>query len=187
MGYTTDGRPFPDVSSCTSLKLTLKSTVPYSGYRVSFGNKHAPDGRFAFGYKANMILETGSSFEEVIIPFNEFTYKWDDATGEQIISCKEDSKYCPDKQALQDLKTIAVWGEGLLGNVHLEIKSISAIGCSSPSLPVLRKSKNNSSRVFGATFFLIVVVAVVLVIIIRGRRSKKTQVTYKDIPNTPSI
>eukprot|EP00957_Ditylum_brightwellii_P099224 7557470-Ditylum_brightwellii.AAC.2 len=39
-------------------------------------------------------------------------------------------QYCPDEATLKDMHTIAIWGEGVAGCVHLRIKSISAIGCS---------------------------------------------------------
>jgi Complex I intermediate-associated protein 30 (CIA30) len=126
-------RPYADVSACKALKLALKSTVHYGGYRVSFGNAHPRGGKtFAFGYKANLKVPTrddGEQFEEVEILFSDFSDLWDDATGDQIKSCKEYPQYCPTVESLQNMKTIAIWAEGVAGKVHLEIKSISAIGC----------------------------------------------------------
>jgi hypothetical protein len=130
----TNGGSYPDVSSCTSLKLTLRATEEYSGYRISFGIVHVPGGRFAFGYKANfnppVIKSDGAEYGDVIIPFTDFSDKWDDATGDQIVTCEENAKYCPTAKSLKNLKTISIWGEGVVGKVHLEIQSISADGCS---------------------------------------------------------
>merc|ERR1712146_112499 len=53
----------------------------------------------------------------------------DDATGDAIKTCKEDSQYCPDEKTLKNIKTFTFWGEGVAGDVHLEIKSVGATGC----------------------------------------------------------
>ena len=120
---------FPDVSACTALQLELKSSESYSGYRVSFGNAHAPGGkRFAYGYKADLNAPV-SEFGKVVIPFDEFTDFWDDATGDAIHTCHENPAYCPDEFTLKDMKSLTIWAEGVAGKVHLEIKSISAVGC----------------------------------------------------------
>jgi hypothetical protein len=127
---TTDRHVFPDVSSCQALQLLIKSNEPYLGYRVSFGNKHAPGGKlFANGYKANMENVPTDDFDTVTIPFDYFTDFWDDATGEPIHTCHENKKFCPDQMTLQNMRTLAVWAEGVAGKVSLEIKSISAVGC----------------------------------------------------------
>ena len=36
---------------------------------------------------------------------------WDDATGDQIKTCKEDAQYCPDKKTLTNMKTISIWAK----------------------------------------------------------------------------
>jgi hypothetical protein len=121
---------FPDVSKCTALQIIAKSNQPYEGYRISFGNAHAPGGKFhANGYKANLTPPT-DDFGAVTIPFDDFTDFWDDATGDPIHTCKENSLYCPDELTLQDMQHLAIWGEGVGGTVSLEIQSILAVGCS---------------------------------------------------------
>ncbi|KAI2511853.1 hypothetical protein MHU86_2585 [Fragilaria crotonensis] len=129
----TNGGVYPDVSSCVGLKLTLRSRQDYSGYRFNFGNVHVPGGRFAFGYKTNFNPPVGNDFGEVEIPFTDFSARWDDATGDQIVSCKDDKEYCPTVGALQNLKTMSIWGEGVAGKVHLEILVIKAVGCEEPT------------------------------------------------------
>ena len=132
----------PDVSSCTGLALTVKSSNDYDGFRFSFGNKRADCGKFfATGHKANFKAPKGE-FSAVQIPFTDFTDCWDDATGEAIKTCAEDSKYCPDAETLTNMKTMSVWAEGKEGDVHLEIQSVVATGCadkleSSASVPLL--------------------------------------------------
>jgi hypothetical protein len=120
---------FPDVSKCSALQIIAKSNQPYEGYRISFGNAHAPGGKyFADGYKANLKLT--DDFGLVTIPFDDFTDFWDDATGDPIHTCKENSLYCPDEFTLQNMQRLAIWGEGVAGTVSLEIQSILAVGCS---------------------------------------------------------
>ena len=126
--------PFPDVSSCTGLSLLVRASEEYTGYRISFGNVHVPGGRFAFGYKANFSPPIGFDFGEVEIAFTDFSAKWDDATGDQITTCAEDSKYCPTPQSLRNLRTMSIWGEGVAGKVHLEILTIKAVGCDVPEM-----------------------------------------------------
>ena len=126
---TTNGN-FPDVSKCTSLQITAKSNTDYQGYRISFGNAHPSGGKFfAYGYKSNLQNVPTDDFGDVTIPFTEFTDFWDDATGDPIHTCQENSSYCPDELTLRNMRRIAVWGEGIAGTVDLEIKSIQAVGC----------------------------------------------------------
>lgn len=129
---------FPDVSHCQSLQLVLKSSHPeYRGYRVSFGTKHAPGGKFfARGFKASFILtedDDSEQWQTVTLPFTMFTDFWDDATGDPIHTCLENELYCPDTATLQNVKTMAVWGEGVGGKVNLQLQTISAVGCASSS------------------------------------------------------
>jgi Complex I intermediate-associated protein 30 (CIA30) len=128
---------FPDISTCTRLELVVKNgALKYNGYRVSFGRAHAPGGKpFAFGYKASIPATmfhntTSDKFITLSIPFNQFTDFWDDATGEPIHSCLENSLYCPDERTLQNIREIAVWGEGVNGIVDISIKSIAGASCS---------------------------------------------------------
>jgi len=120
---------FPDVTKCKGIRLNLKSTTKYSGYRFCFGTKHAKGGKFfANGFKAQFEAPVGD-FGDVDIPFNEFTDFWDDATGNPIKTCKESPENCPDAATLHNMKTMAFWGEGVAGTVHLEVKSVQAYGC----------------------------------------------------------
>mmetsp|Transcript_65884 Transcript_65884/g.157501 ORF Transcript_65884/g.157501 Transcript_65884/m.157501 type:complete len:226 (-) Transcript_65884:100-777(-) len=123
------GRIFPDITGCKAIELELKADSDYTGYRFSFGTAHPPEGKFfASGYKADMSPPVGK-FGTVTLPLDHFTDLWDDATGKAIKTCQEDSKYCPDAKTLTDLRTVAVWAEGVAGKVHLELKSISAAEC----------------------------------------------------------
>jgi hypothetical protein len=131
---TVDRQKFPDVSSCSGLALTVRSTsnpAKYPGYRVSFGNDKSGCGKFfARGFKANLAAPEGD-FGTVKIPFTEFTKCWDDATGEPITTCSDNADFCPPTSRLADLETLSVWAEGAEGDVKIEIQSIAAYDCSS--------------------------------------------------------
>jgi len=126
----------PDISHCQDLVLNVNSGNSYSGFRVSFGNEHYPpiyQHFFARGYKSDF-QPPQDKFADVVLPLKGFTDHWDDATGKAITKCADDVKACPTQQRLKNLETIDIWGEGVVGDVHLEIKSIRASGCTSDVL-----------------------------------------------------
>lgn len=136
---SSDFAPWGDASHCKALALNVKSSTDYSGFRVSFGHAHAKGGKFfAYGYKAPFTAPQGD-FGEVVIPFTNFSDFWDDATGNIIHTCAENKDYCPDEKTLRNMGTISIWGEGVLGKVHLELKSISATQCDSSFATAGRK------------------------------------------------
>jgi len=123
------GRIFPDINGCSGIEVTLKADSAYAGYRFSIGRAHPPEGKFhAYGHKTDMFPPVGE-FGSVVLPLKNFTDYWDDATGEAIVTCAENEKYCPDQKTLSDMRTMGVWAEGVKGKVHLELKSVSAVGC----------------------------------------------------------
>ena len=138
-GYHQGPAVFPDISKCTSLKVIARTTVRYKGYYLSFGTDKVPGGHHAMGYKASFNgAPYGEDFGEVIIPFSDFSSKWNEATGKTEVKCSDDPSFCPSMENLQDMQTMSFWGEGVEGNVALDIKFISAVGCSSKlSSPLL--------------------------------------------------
>merc|ERR1711976_80046 len=124
---------FADVSSCVGIQLEVRSTSnpdPYTGYRFRFGNDRSSCGQFfARGFKANFNAPSGDQFGKVQIPFTEFSNCWDDATGDAITTCKEDSSKCPPASRLQSLESVAIWAEGKEGDVKIGVKSITGYGC----------------------------------------------------------
>lgn len=121
---------YPDVSCCDALKLSIMSKDDYAGYRVAFGTERSKTGFFAMGHKGNIDDVPVGEFGDVIIPFNMFSVEWDEATGDQIVTCAEDPSVCPSESVLQNMETISIWGEGVGGKIELQVKSISAVGCS---------------------------------------------------------
>lgn len=121
------GGPFPDVSCCEGLEIVARASTRYDGYRFSFGKGHVDGGRFAFGFKCP--FDIGQEFATVQFPFDEFSDNWDDATGDIKVSCAENKKFCPDDATLKDMGVMQFWGEGVNGVVDLEVKTVSAYGC----------------------------------------------------------
>merc|ERR1712012_1459008 len=111
----TSGRIFPDISSCSAITLDVNASNDFAGYHFSFGTAHAPNGSYyAYGYRTNFAPSVGT-FGTVTLPLQSFTDYWDAATGDAI--------YCPDATTLNDVRTMAVWAEGVAGSVHLQIRS----------------------------------------------------------------
>lgn len=124
-----DYKAWVDISSCKGLAIKAKSYNDYKGFRVSFGNAHPIGGKFfAYGYKSHFSPTVGA-FGTVSVPFHNFTDFWDDGTGLPIHTCEENPSYCPDAKTLKNIKTLSVWAEGVEGDVHLEVESISGYGC----------------------------------------------------------
>lgn len=127
---------FPNISHCSALAVTLRTNVDYAGYYLSFGTVHVPGGGHARGYKTPLPLAPSSrtdesSFIDLILPFSSFSSKWYEATGKIQVPCQDDTRYCPTVESLTNLQTISFWGEGYVGDVSLDVRSIRAVGCAS--------------------------------------------------------
>jgi len=138
IAMTTRGGYFPDVSSCQSIKLTVKDIgdMPYKGYRVSFGTNYPSGGMpYATGYKTRMELSTVGEWTDVVLPIKDFSDYWDPKTGNIIVTCNDDSQYCPDETTLKNLLRFQIMAEGVLGEINLLVKSIDAMDCSDDDVP----------------------------------------------------
>merc|ERR1711871_582566 len=136
---------FPDVSSCTSFGITARAVGDYKGFRISFGTAHPADAkRHAYGYKAPLV-NPGAKFKDITIPFDAFSDLWDDATGDIITPCSSNEKYCPDDATLRDMRTIQLWGEGVAGDVYMEVKRFYASGCATSKSSTKSVSNTKSS------------------------------------------
>jgi len=128
---TQDTSPFADISSCKSIVIRARAGASYDGYRFQFGTKRGLFcSFFSSGFKAHFAISASEDFQRVEIPIESFSDCNSDSTGEPSKLCSKDPRVCPDQKTLQDVKTIAFWGEGKAGTVDLEIKSVSAVGCS---------------------------------------------------------
>merc|ERR1712241_1070378 len=130
---------FNDISSAISgyLVLRVRSPVPeYNGFRISFaagainaryscsGGGQIPFSRGC--YKARFQVPAGHEFSEVAVPFSNFSDLWSPSTGDQTVTCSEDTSVCPTEKELAKIQDIQIWAEGVNGEIHLEIESISA-------------------------------------------------------------
>eukprot|EP01083_Nonionella_stella_P053830 142236_1 len=84
---------------------------------------------YTHGYKTDMSLGKDDQFSTMAFPFDTFTDYWNAGTGDAVVKCEDDDQYCPDDATKKDLSSIAIWGEGVEGDVDLEIKTIAAYGC----------------------------------------------------------
>jgi len=84
---------------------------------------------FVRGYKAPFEVKKSNSFQDVVIPFTDFSDNWDPYTGDIKVKCKENSIHCPDEATLRYFTTFSIMGEGKDGIVHVEVKSVDAVDC----------------------------------------------------------
>ena len=140
---------FPDISTCDGFQVEGRSDTQYNGYYMSFGTDKAAQMHHGRGYKAK--IENLPSTEEpnndgkgdpkwvnrlsdkefgtVTLPFSSFSSYWDEKTGKTIIGCSEDDpEYCPTLASLRNIETISFWGEGVEGEVALDVRNIKAVG-----------------------------------------------------------
>jgi len=122
---------YADVSSCSGIELDIRvPSDPYDGWRFSFGNDRSACSQFfARGFHAGFAPPSGSDFGKVQIPFSDFTGCWSDSTGEAIKTCADDSSVCPTTERLSNLQSLQVWAEGKVGDVKIDMRSVSAYGC----------------------------------------------------------
>jgi len=169
--FTEKPAKFADISTCQAFAFELKTNIEYDGYRVSFGKAHPKGGRFAYGYKAPLPMEDMrpvGEFVRVVVPFNKFSDKWNDATGDITTECSQDPSYCPSQKWLQRMETMSFWGEGVEGMIDLEVKSILAFGCDESATGIAEQPPMLQSQIdtIGSNpFFLGMAMAITLMLV----------------------
>jgi len=136
---TSFGEEYNDASSTIEGGITLRvrtSSPDYEGFRMVFrGGILSSPLACGFGgtapftngcYKSLFKVPPGDEFVDVMIPFTNFSDHWDPTTGNHLTECSDDPKVCPTANALEKIKEITIMGEGVAGDFHLEIVSISA-------------------------------------------------------------
>lgn len=192
----TRGGEFPDVSHCRALKLGIKKSsdaefVDYDGLHVTFGVHHA-EGAMPYirGYKAPLTLKKSSGFQEVVMPFTDFSDSWDSRTGDVEVKCKDNSIHCPDDATLRYMTTLSIMGEGKDGKVRVEVKSIDATDCDASYYASQQEGGGSSSsgsgssvgRWIGLSFGF---VCVAFVAFVAGRSS--TGLAVPSLPTQPGL
>ena len=137
-----------DVSAMTHLTLRVKTRSPYSGFKVNlpcpapsssvgpgadlvlqvdFSSAKHPNTQFT-SFKADFPADFKASgdWQDVAIPFTNFTWDWSSYTGEPVTTCAEDSSKCPTALDLKTLMQIGIWAEGVEGAFELDVESVGA-------------------------------------------------------------
>merc|ERR1719400_365451 len=140
LSFEADGK-FSDASSTISggIALRLRTSTPeYTGFRMVFAaNAISPGSSCRWGgqipftggcfkSKFNVPPSIDNEFVDIEVPFNSFSDHWDGATGEHTKECSEDPKVCPTADDLGNIQKISIMAEGVAGDIHLEVLSISA-------------------------------------------------------------
>jgi len=113
-----------DANGFTHLIIRAKSTINYKGFKVSFG---ADTLNLQFKcFKADFEMESTGEWEEIYVPFKEFSNDWSSYTGEPITKCSDDVSVCPTDKNLKDIEQIGFWMEGVAGDFHFELKEVLA-------------------------------------------------------------
>ena len=137
---TSSSDRFPNISTCSHLFLEAKSETnsEYKGWRLGIGYSRPSNGRrHAFGHKTTFKAPSVYGYSNVSMALNTFTNYWDPATGDPIVSCKEDTQYCPTFAVLSSIQTISIWAEGVNGKVDLKLRNIYASGCNGVVDPIV--------------------------------------------------
>mmetsp|Transcript_89537 Transcript_89537/g.193767 ORF Transcript_89537/g.193767 Transcript_89537/m.193767 type:complete len:210 (+) Transcript_89537:22-651(+) len=115
---------WPDASGFTHMIIRAKSSIPYEGFKFSFG---ADTLNLQFKcFKADFVMKSSGEWEDIYIPFNEFSNDWSSYTGEPITKCSDDPSVCPSEKNLQDIEQIGFWMEGAEGDFNFEVKYVRA-------------------------------------------------------------
>jgi len=126
----TSNADYPNISTCSHILIeAMSNNADYQGWRIGLGNSKAPQSRrFATGHKADFSAPS-DKYQNISVAFDSFTNYWDPATGDAIVTCKENVKYCLTISILENVQTISIWAEGVNGDVTLNIRGIYATGC----------------------------------------------------------
>lgn len=101
---------FADASAFTHLSLTVRTTLAYAGFKVSFA-ADTLNPQFA-SFKADFAVTPDNEWHTVNIPFNAFSNAWSAATGEPTTPCSaQHPEVCPTLQNLKDIGQITLWAE----------------------------------------------------------------------------
>lgn len=115
---------WPSAVGFTHMIIRARSTIPYNGFKFSFG---ADTLNLQFKcFKADFTMKSNGEWEDIYIPMNEFSNDWSSYTGEPITKCSDDPSVCPTDKNLDDIAQIGFWMEGAEGNFHFEIGHVRA-------------------------------------------------------------
>merc|ERR1712212_311718 len=124
LSFEADGQ-FADASSAISGGILIRLRTSTPDYNCRFGGSIPLTGG-CFKSLFHVPPSVDNEFVDVKVPFSSFSDHWSPETGEHTIECSDDPKVCPTAEKLEHIKTISIMAEGVAGDVHLEVLSISA-------------------------------------------------------------
>jgi len=124
---------FASAESFTHLSMKLRSTKPYYGFKIAFAADTLNPQFRSFKADFNISVSPSGDWQEVLVPFTDFSNRWSQYTGEPVVRCSDDKSVCPTERNKAQIEQFQIWAEGHAGEYHLEIASIGATNstCSS--------------------------------------------------------
>merc|ERR1712232_430608 len=130
-GFTiamTEGFPLlskvPDVSSMDGLTISVRQVASnFSGYKIAFCDSHINFYRCQVqSFKADLVVPPSANgdFQDVFVPWNKFSDKWNAATG------KHTAEHPPPASSLKSITQLQVWTEAVEGDFHLQFQYVRA-------------------------------------------------------------
>lgn len=129
-GFTialTEGFPlfsrFPDASAMDGLAVSVMSLgAPYSGFKIAFCDSHVFFRCQFQSFKAALPVPAAASrgFQEVFVPWKEFSNKWNASTG------RHTAESPPGPSSLRSITQLQLWAEGVEGDFDLRFSYIRA-------------------------------------------------------------
>jgi len=139
---------FADMTGYDTFKMRVRSSIPdYNGFKLTFAAPGMPKTqRFGEpGWKADFKLQRSTDWQEVAVPFTQFSYDWSEYTGEcntkdpDSLFHKGAQHYCCDKSGLEPSKpevcidpqylskvnTFEIYAEGVEGDFNIEVDYIA--------------------------------------------------------------
>jgi|TARA_B110000208_G_scaffold151152_1_gene182570 hypothetical protein len=124
------------------VQLKVRANVGYSGFKLAItaiGASTHHGGHEVYGsYKASFGLFPSDDFTIISLPFSKMSSDWSDFTGDchtkdpdgyQHECCTPATpKVCPSAATLAKIVGFSIWAEGVEGDFHLEVESITAVG-----------------------------------------------------------
>merc|ERR1719183_857980 len=123
-----------DASPYTHLLLRVRSTMKYTGFKVSFA---ADTWNPTFkSFKSDFTVQNDGEWHTVAVPFDSFSNDWSQYTGRCDTTDPNGNKHkccsaehpevCPTKANLKGISQLGLWAEGVAGKFHLEVEWIRA-------------------------------------------------------------
>jgi len=153
---------FPTLFGCRGLMVTSRSSIEYSGFRLSFGTgdfmaedtTQLSTGRHLLGGKPTPAPTTAAptppdqaysspgykanftaaaSYDDQYIDLTDFSRGWPAPGQPPWPDCAHDTSVCPTFLQMQNVQRLRVWAEAVPTKFQLQIQSIRATNCYQPS------------------------------------------------------